>query len=101
MVQIPVMALKFTKPVDGLPLLHLWLATAKDVWHRGFENWREPLEVKLVTDMNDITGTPMALHCLAPVKGLGRLSMILWAMLWTYLHKDNLDGDAKDDFVRP
>ena len=44
---IPLLAIYFLPPADGLPLFHAWLVTAKDVWHRGYEGHREILEIRL------------------------------------------------------
>ncbi|CAK9074968.1 Uncharacterized protein SCF082_LOCUS36423 [Durusdinium trenchii] len=45
-VDVPLLCILFQRPPDGLPLYHLWVAVAKDIWHRGYECWREVLEVK-------------------------------------------------------
>eukprot|EP00435_Cladocopium_sp_Y103_P057869 s1201_g20.t1 len=45
-VDVPLLAMSFEKPVDGLPLYHSWLGSAKDIFFQGFENWREILEVR-------------------------------------------------------
>lgn len=33
-------------------------------------------------------------------KGLGRLSVILFGAYWTFLHKDDLSDEMKEDFIR-
>lgn len=97
-VDVPLLSILFERPADGLPLYHLWVAVAKDIWHRGYENWREVLEVKGV-DFNP--GSPMLFRSVIPVKGLGRISVILWGILWAYLHKDDMDCETISDFLRP
>ena len=85
--------------MDGLPLFHSWLTTAKGIMYQGFENWREVLEVKSVAPEMP-TGEPLGYFSVVPVKGMGRVSIILWVVYWTYLHKDELDSESKTDFIR-
>ena len=95
---IPLLAIYFLPPADGLPLFHAWLVTAKDVWHRGYEGHREILEIRL-NDRVDLLDH--GFRSFIPTKGLGRVSCILWAVLWSYFNRDSMDGDAKSDFIRP
>ena len=62
---------------------------AMGIYYCGFEPLREPLEVKL-----NANGLP---EC---VKGLGRLSMLLFGAFWTFLKKDELTEEERDDFCR-
>ena len=78
---IPLLAIYFLPPADGLPLFHAWLVTAKDVWHRGYEGHREILEIRL-NDRVDLVDH--GFRSFIPTKGLGRVSCILWAVLWSY-----------------
>jgi len=57
------------------------------------------IEVKATEDPFP-SNKPMDFRTVMPVKGLGRISMILWGVYWTYLQKDNLDEDARQDFAR-
>lgn len=59
------------------------------------------MEVKSVTKLESVLGNPMTYDSVVPVKGLGRASMILFGVVWTYINKDHLDDDEKSDFVRP
>ena len=95
---VPLLCILFQRPPDGLPLYHMWVAVAKDIWHRGYECWREVLEVKGV---NFKPGSPMHFHSVIAVKGLGRVSVIMWGVLWAYLHKDEMDCEMQTDFIRP
>lgn len=92
------MALNFQKPVDGLPIFHNWVSTAQDIFNRGFENWREIMEAKVADGAEP--GNPMNFMTVVPVKGLGRVSILLWGVMWTYLNKDSMDIDEKEDFQR-
>lgn len=99
MIDIPLLSILFRVPVDGLPIYLTWLSTAKDLFHAGFECWREVIEVKAIEDPFP-SNKPMDFRTVMPVKGLGRISMILWGVYWTYLQKDNLDEDSRADFAR-
>ena len=76
-------------PSDGVPLFPHWKTVAMGIYYCGFEPLREPLEVKL-----NANGLP---EC---VKGLGRLSMLLFGAFWTFLKKDELTEEERDDFCR-
>ena len=68
--------------------------------HNGFEPWREVIEVKSLVEPAPV-GQPFGYGKLVPVKGLGRISMILFAVVQTYNAKDQLLDDVwKDDFLR-
>ena len=93
------MCVCFKKPADGLPIFHSWVMTAKDILFRGYEGWREIPEVRLESDAK-VPGETLGFASVVPVKGLGRISIILWSLLWAYLQKDSMDEDAKSDFRR-
>lgn len=96
-IDVPVLAFKFKQPVDGLPLFHHWLSTAKGLYIEGYEALRELPEV---TTEVVLMGRYMDYHTVSTVKGVGRLSIILFGITWTYLNKDTMDSEAKTDFVR-
>jgi hypothetical protein len=73
--------------------------TAKDILFRGYEGWREIPEVRAESDAK-VPGETVGFASVVPVKGLGRMSIILWSLLWAYLHKDAMDAETKDDFRR-
>lgn len=89
------MALWYELPSDGWPHLTSWLATAKEIYMAGFESLREPFEVKL-RDGTD------GMAKLIVTKGVGRASIILFGILYTYLEfaADLTAGEMKD-FCRP
>jgi len=93
------MAFRYQLPVDGLPILHSWLRVLKDVLLCGFESWRETLEVKSMVAMP--YGQPMDFGQVLVVKGNGRLSVVLWAIMHTYTHlRDRMSPEEKADFGR-
>lgn len=102
MVDIPLLACVYTYPVDGLPPLVSWIATLKDILFKGFEPWREVMEVKMAVEANDFpTGQPMAYRAVSVVKGMGRISMLLWAVVHTYINlRETMDPEIRDDFMR-
>ena len=79
----------YKMPADGVPLFPYWKGLAMDIYYFGFEPLREPLEVKVNGDG--------LLEC---VKGLGRLSIIYFGAFWTFLKKDELTEEQRDDFCR-
>lgn len=101
-VDIPTLALNFERPVDGLPIFHSWLAVAKLIYYQGYEPLREIVEVRVHSsdDLSSVLGAPLSFKCVTPVKGLGRMSIVLFGILWTYLHKDNLTAECLEDFCR-
>ena len=103
-VDIPLLACVYTCPVDGLPPLVSWLSTLKDVLFKGFEPWREVMEVKMIVETNNLSsvaGKPMDYKAVSVVKGMGRISMLLWAVVHTYIHlRETMDSEIRDDFVR-
>ena len=97
---VALLTLMYQCPAEGLPTLHSWVSTLKQILWSGFENWREVMEVKY--HQNQMPhGEPMGFAEIIPVKGLGRVSMILWVITYTYKHMD-LDSDEllKHDFLR-
>ena len=95
------LAFGYVVPVDGLPILTTWVSVLKDILYRGFENWREVFEVKPMNGFTFSHSQPFEFGSVQAVKGLGRLSMILWAVLHTYLHlRTTLTVEQKDDFYR-
>lgn len=85
--------------MDGLPLFHSWLGNAKDIYHQGFENWREVLEVQKLEEKEGVECAqwPRVL----PTKGLGRVSIILFAIYYTYSQKEFLaDDEVREQFIR-
>ena len=79
----------YKMPADGVPLFPYWKGLAMDIYYCGFEPLREPLEVKVNGDG--------LLEC---VKGLGRLSILYFGAFWTFLNKDELTQEERDDFCR-
>lgn len=78
MILVPVLAMWYTMPADGLPHLAHWVNTASDIFSQGFESHRETIEVK-VRDPTDHMAK------LEVSKGAGRASIILFALVWSYL----------------
>ena len=101
-IDVPLLAMLYKCPTEGLPILHSWVSVLKGILLSGFESWREMVEVKWVQDPVPLD-QPLSYASILPVKGLGRVSMILWAVMFTYKNMD-LDamGEAsKSDFLRP
>ena len=90
---LPLTSLWYYLPSDGCPLLPTWRNNAIDIYWSGFDALREPLECKV---------RPGAVsHGSAQcTKGLGRLSVIYFGALYTFLKKDILSNEMKDDFCR-
>ena len=95
----PILALWCRKPTDGLPILQDWMVTAHDICHVGFEGWRETIEAKCPD--NSILGKPIEYGCLVPTKGIGRATVLLFGILYTFHElKDNMNQEEVDDFKR-
>jgi len=82
-------------PADGVPLFPAWRNVATGIFWAGFDPLREPMECKIRATTSDHGG----LQC---TKGLGRLSMIYFGALYTFLNKDDdsMTDAVKEDFVR-
>ena len=94
-VVVPALALWYELPSDGWPHLTSWLATAKEIYMAGFESLREPFEVKLREDTGGMAK-------LIVTKGVGRASIILFGILYTYLEfAADLTAEEMKDFCRP
>lgn len=99
-VDIPVMCLVYELPPDGLPIHHSWLSNLKGIVARGYENWRELLEIKLTKESLS-PGDRLELASVKAVEGLGRVAIILFSILYTYLRlRDTWSEACRDDFVR-
>ena len=91
--------MQYVVPAEGLPLYHAWLETCKDLMFRGYEPFREVIEVKFVEGWKP--GQPLDFGCLIPTKGLGRVSMLLWCVMASYIHlRAEWTPGMQADFVR-
>ena len=93
----------FNLPSDGLPVLRDWLLTAEGVYFSEYESWREPFETESKTgDLLDLDGKPLSFASLLATKGCGRMSVIMFGLIFTYLRlKDTMEPAQKEDFARP
>ena len=73
---------------------------AKQIYFQGYEGLREMVEVNYPGDLDAAVGGPMDYRSIIPVKGLGRLSVILFGIARLYLHKGDLDAKDINDFCR-
>ena len=64
-----------------------------DLYTMGYESFREPLEVR-VRASSSRHGQALC------VKGLGRMSVIYFGCLWSFLNKDKMSDEVKADFCR-
>ena len=100
MVEVPLLAFCYKLPADGLPILHSWYGVLKDILYRGFESWREVMEVKCV-DGTIPFSQPLDYGKVHAVKGMGRISMLLWAVVHTYTHcRNSLSLEDTADLAR-
>ena len=94
---MPLLALKYEKPSEGWPLYHSWIGTAKDIFFRGYEAWREIVEVRL----SQAPDGPLDYASVVPTKGLGRVSIILWAVFHSYVKlRGEMSQEQVTDFKR-
>ena len=99
MVDIPLLSFNFTRPADGLPIFSGWLYNLKSIVFDGYESWRGCIEVKSRQDPTP-WGTSLGFKDVQPVRGLGRMSMILWVICHTFYHREALSDADKDLFLR-
>lgn len=92
--KIPILAFKASLAPDGLPMLTDWMATSTSIWALKYEGWREPFEFK-ASDGPTMGGTALDFGTLEVVKGCGRMTILLFSLVYTYLHlKNQLDDEA-------
>ena len=97
---VPFLAMTLLKPSDGFPLLQDWLTIATDIFHQGFEGWRECVEVRCLNGSS--LGKPLQYACLTPTKGITRSSIIMFGILFTFYNfKDKMTDEEVNDFSRP
>jgi len=99
MVDIPLLSFNFTRPADGLPIFSGWLYNLKGIVFEGYEGWRSCVEVKSQTDSTP-WGCSLGFKDVQPVRGLGRMSMILWVICHTFYHREELNDGDKELFLR-
>ena len=85
------------KPSEGWPLLTDWLRTAGNVWQLDYEAHRAPIEVR---PLEDTLGLEMKLASLVPTKGVGRATVILFGICYTYCKMRDMDFPELEDFTR-
>lgn len=84
-------------PPDGLPLYQEWLNTCQDLVRAGYESAREPIELCHSDPDGKVTFLSLKV-----CKGLGRVSIIWFAVLFSYFKlRDSMTSAMKDDFCRP
>lgn len=68
-----------------------------DIYSHGFEKFRESVEVKYCGS----GGSALEFASLVPVKGLGKVSILFFGLLWTYVKlRDSLSKEELEDFQR-
>ena len=94
---VPLLGFRLREPEDGFPVLQEWQVHAGSIWATGFEGWRESVEVKVWQD--SALGKPLEFGSLGPAKGFGRLSILYFAVLHTYLElKQSWDEETEQEF---
>ena len=96
--ELPLLALCYRRPTEGLPLLQDWVSNARDIFHHGFEAHRESIEVRHSLDM---WPEVVEYGSVLPVKGLGKISMVLFGLVFTYVNLRSFLTEAElGDFIR-
>eukprot|EP00435_Cladocopium_sp_Y103_P022370 s2929_g5.t1 len=76
-------AFTFKAPWDGLPCLKDWGTHATNIWSQGYESWRENIEIRPVGA--ELLGQPMDFGTIEACKGSGRMSILLFTVLYNFL----------------
>lgn len=94
---ISIFAFCASYPTDGLPCLADWMTHAVSIWITGFESWREAIEIKPLPIAE--AKKPLVFGSLEAAKGKGRMSIILFTIVYSYLKlKNNLSDPELQDF---
>ncbi|CAE7697005.1 unnamed protein product [Symbiodinium sp. CCMP2592] len=97
--QTPILSFGYKKPTDGWPILGDWVGHATSIYTNGYESWRETVELKVVSDAS--LGQPMSWGCVLPAKGFGRISVLLFGIIYSYseMHgKPHWSDDVEKEF---
>jgi len=92
------LAFTLDKPADGYPILEDWSNLARDIYHSGWESHRGAIEIQLTSA--GAPGQPLEFGSLTPSKGFGRVSALMFGVLWTYQNMSSLNDVQKSDFIR-
>lgn len=97
--KVSVLAFAPKKPVDGLPCLADWMTHAVSIWSLGFEDWREAIEVK--PSPSCVSGQPLSYGCLEVAKGSGRMTILLYPMVYTFVNlKNSMSNEEMEEFKK-
>lgn len=97
--KIPALCFKAVLPADGLPMLGDWISTATSIWGLGYEGFRESVEFRPADGAS--AGSPMTFACLEAVKGIGRMSIVLFSFFYSYLSlKTTMNAEELEDMKR-
>ena len=95
--QVPLLGFRLAQPEDGYTILQEWQVHATSIWSTGFEGFRENIEVKVWQDSS--LGKALEFGALGPAKGFGRLSILYFAVLYSYLElKQSWDDETEAEF---
>lgn len=81
-ISVPLLSLALSTPVEGFSVLTDWLKTSADIWSAGYEPSREPIECRL--ESVDLVGCPLKPSSLIPTRGITRVSIVLFALMFSY-----------------
>lgn len=85
-VDMPLFAVKYSKPTEGWPPKVNMDKFAESIFH-GFEKDREPLEIQLTPGLQP--GEPLYQGSVALTKGFCRCSIILYGIVQTIMKEDH------------
>ena len=76
--------------------------TAHDIWHGGYEGWREPLEMIFRKEVPHAAhGSILCYASLSPTKGVGRAAVLWFGILYSFLVlKDSMSEEQLGDLKR-
>ena len=98
--EVPLLAFTVRMPCDGLPMLEDWLTHAASIWAIGYEPWREAVEIKPTSQT--VLGNHMGFADVEPTKGVGRISMLLFTVWYSYLKLKDvlLSPPGREEFTK-
>lgn len=95
--ELPLLSFRPGVPSEGLPILADWSVHAESIWSSGFEGWREAIEFKPIS--KDLKGHPVQYRSVEVTKGVGRVTILWFTLLHTYVNlKNDLADDELEDF---
>ncbi|CAJ1387015.1 unnamed protein product [Effrenium voratum] len=98
--ELSVLAFAVSQPADSWPIRDEWMVHARDIYANGYEIHREAVEIRMVAT-HPVPGGNFGYGSVIPNKGFGRVTMLLFGILYTYQELwAKMSQEEQNDFRR-